>query len=43
VIEPGRTRTELFDQKANSDVDFTAAVGEVEQLTSRDGERLYRT
>jgi NADP-dependent 3-hydroxy acid dehydrogenase YdfG len=36
VIEPGRTKTELFDQKANSDADFTAAFGEVEQLHAED-------
>ncbi|MFG6502282.1 SDR family NAD(P)-dependent oxidoreductase [Microbacterium sp. P05] len=36
VIEPGRTQTELFDQKANSDADFTAAFGEVEQLHAED-------
>ena len=36
VIEPGRTQTELFDQKANSDADFAAAFGEVEQLHAED-------
>ena len=36
VIEPGRTRTELFDQKANSDADFEAAFGAVEQLHAED-------
>jgi NADP-dependent 3-hydroxy acid dehydrogenase YdfG len=36
VIEPGRTQTELFDQKANSDADFSAAFGEVEQLHAED-------
>ncbi|MDO8210452.1 SDR family NAD(P)-dependent oxidoreductase [Conexibacter sp. CPCC 206217] len=36
VIEPGRTQTELFEQKANSDADFTAAFGEVEQLHADD-------
>ncbi|GAB3242561.1 SDR family NAD(P)-dependent oxidoreductase [Mycolicibacterium hippocampi] len=36
VIEPGRTQTELFDQKANSDADFEAAFGAVEQLHAQD-------
>lgn len=36
VIEPGRTRSELFDQKANSNSDFTAAFGDVEQLHAED-------
>jgi len=36
VIEPGRTQTELFDQKANSGADFTAAFGDVEQLHAED-------
>ncbi|WP_028934180.1 SDR family NAD(P)-dependent oxidoreductase [Pseudonocardia spinosispora] len=36
VIEPGRTASELFDQKANSDRDFTAAFGDVEVLESED-------
>lgn len=36
VIEPGRTQTELFDQKANSDADFEAAFGTVEQLHAED-------
>lgn len=36
VIEPGRTRTELFDQKGNSDSDFEAAFGTVEQLHAED-------
>lgn len=36
MIEPGRTQTERFDQKANSDADFTAAFGEVEQLHAED-------
>jgi NADP-dependent 3-hydroxy acid dehydrogenase YdfG len=36
VIEPGRTQTELFDQKANSATDFDAAFGEVEQLHAED-------
>ncbi|MGI5189930.1 SDR family NAD(P)-dependent oxidoreductase [Promicromonospora sp. CA-289599] len=36
VIEPGRTASELFDQKANSDADFTAAFGEVEALHTED-------
>lgn len=36
VIEPGRTQTELFDQKANSAADFEAAFGAVEQLHAED-------
>ncbi|MCV7168549.1 SDR family NAD(P)-dependent oxidoreductase [Mycobacterium manitobense] len=36
VIEPGRTQTELFDQKANSAADFDAAFGQVEQLHAED-------
>ncbi len=36
VIEPGRTSSELFDQKANSDADFTAAFGKVEALHAED-------
>ncbi|MEW5807973.1 MAG: SDR family NAD(P)-dependent oxidoreductase [Actinomycetota bacterium] len=36
VIEPGRTQTELFDQKGNSDADFKAAFGAVEQLHAED-------
>ncbi|MEU4530381.1 SDR family NAD(P)-dependent oxidoreductase [Micromonospora ureilytica] len=36
LIEPGRTQTELFDQKSNSDSDFTAAFGEVEPLHAED-------
>lgn len=36
VIEPGRTQTELFDQKSNSAADFDAAFGEVEQLHAED-------
>lgn len=36
VIEPGRTATELFDQKENSDRDFTAMFGEIEQLHADD-------
>jgi NADP-dependent 3-hydroxy acid dehydrogenase YdfG len=36
VIEPGRTESELFAQKDNSDSDFTAAFGEVEPLHAED-------
>lgn len=36
VVEPGRTESELFDQKSNSDEDFTAAFGEVEKLHAED-------
>lgn len=36
VVEPGRTQTELFDHKANSDADFEAAFGAVEQLHADD-------
>jgi len=36
VIEPGRTNSELFAQKDNSDADFTAAFGHVEQLHTED-------
>ncbi|GAA5063645.1 SDR family NAD(P)-dependent oxidoreductase [Nocardia callitridis] len=36
VIEPGRTESELFAQKANSDTDFTAAFGDVEALHAAD-------
>ncbi|MGW4559631.1 SDR family NAD(P)-dependent oxidoreductase [Streptomyces sp. NPDC004365] len=36
VIEPGRTESELFDQKDNSDRDFTAAFGQVEALHAQD-------
>jgi NADP-dependent 3-hydroxy acid dehydrogenase YdfG len=36
VIEPGRTESELFDQKSNSDADFTAAFGRVEALHADD-------
>ncbi|MFJ3404189.1 SDR family NAD(P)-dependent oxidoreductase [Promicromonospora sp. NPDC090134] len=36
VIEPGRTASELFEQKANSDSDFIAAFGEVEALHTED-------
>lgn len=36
VVEPGRTASELFDQKENSDRDFTAAFGQVEQLHAED-------
>ncbi|WP_433559211.1 SDR family NAD(P)-dependent oxidoreductase [Pseudonocardia xinjiangensis] len=36
VIEPGRTDSELFDQKDNSDADFTAAFGKVETLDADD-------
>jgi NADP-dependent 3-hydroxy acid dehydrogenase YdfG len=36
VIEPGRTESELFDQKDNSDSDFTAAFGKVEALHAED-------
>jgi NADP-dependent 3-hydroxy acid dehydrogenase YdfG len=36
VIEPGRTHSELFDQKDNSDTDFTAAFGQVETLHAED-------
>lgn len=36
VIEPGRTESELFDQKANSDSDFNAAFGDVEKLHAED-------
>ncbi|MFC7457715.1 SDR family NAD(P)-dependent oxidoreductase [Brachybacterium sp. GCM10030267] len=36
VIEPGRTASELFEHKANSDTDFTAAFGEVEALHTDD-------
>jgi NADP-dependent 3-hydroxy acid dehydrogenase YdfG len=36
VIEPGRTTSELFDQKDNSDPDFTAAFGKVEALHAED-------
>ncbi|MDN3358562.1 SDR family NAD(P)-dependent oxidoreductase [Actinomadura sp. DC4] len=36
VIEPGRTQSELFDQKDNSAGDFAAAFGEVEPLHAED-------
>ncbi|MEV4018879.1 SDR family NAD(P)-dependent oxidoreductase [Nonomuraea angiospora] len=36
VIEPGRTSSELFDQKDNSAADFTAAFGQVEPLEAED-------
>ncbi len=36
VIEPGRTNSELFDHKDNSDADFTAAFGQVEALHVED-------
>jgi NADP-dependent 3-hydroxy acid dehydrogenase YdfG len=36
VIEPGRTNSELFDQKDNSDTDFTTAFGQVETLHAED-------
>ncbi|TWG07590.1 SDR family NAD(P)-dependent oxidoreductase [Saccharopolyspora dendranthemae] len=36
VIEPGRTETELFDQKDNSGADFTGAFGKVEGLHAED-------
>jgi NADP-dependent 3-hydroxy acid dehydrogenase YdfG len=36
VIEPGRTESELFDQKDNSDADFTGAFGKVEALHAED-------
>lgn len=36
VIEPGRTESELFDQKDNSDRDFIAAFGQVEALHAQD-------
>lgn len=36
VIEPGRTESELFAQKENSDSDFTAAFGQVEPLHAED-------
>lgn len=36
VVEPGRTESELFDQKENSDRDFTARFGRIEQLHAED-------
>lgn len=36
MIEPGRTESELFDQKDNSGRDFTAAFGQVEALHAQD-------
>lgn len=36
VIEPGRTASDLFDQKDNSEADFTAAFGKVEALHAED-------
>ncbi|TWG07599.1 SDR family NAD(P)-dependent oxidoreductase [Saccharopolyspora dendranthemae] len=36
VIEPGRTESELFSQKENSEADFTAAFGKVEALHAED-------
>lgn len=36
VVEPGRTRSELFDQKAGAAEGFTAMFGEVEALHAED-------
>ncbi len=36
VVEPGRTDSELFDQKAGSEEGFTAMFGEIEKLHAED-------